>query len=51
MSRIAIPTLETAPEGSRPLFDAVHKKFGVVPNLFRVFGLSLLRARDRHDGL
>ena len=40
MSRITIPTMETAPEGSKPLLDAVHKKFGVVPNLFRAFGLS-----------
>jgi hypothetical protein len=40
MSRITIPTMETAPEGSRALLDAVHTKFGVVPNLFRVFGLG-----------
>jgi hypothetical protein len=40
MSRITISTMETAPEGSKALLDAVQTKFGVVPNLFRVFGLS-----------
>jgi uncharacterized peroxidase-related enzyme len=40
MSRLAIPTRDTAPAESRPLLDAVHKKFGVIPNLFRVLALS-----------
>jgi uncharacterized peroxidase-related enzyme len=40
MSRISIPTLESVPAASKPLLDGVHKKLGVVPNLFRVIGLS-----------
>ena len=40
MSRISTPTLESAPAASKPLLDAVHKKLGVVPNLFRVVALS-----------
>lgn len=40
MSRISIPTPESAPAASKPLLDGVHKKLGVVPNVFRVAGLS-----------
>ena len=40
MSRISIPTLESAPAASRPLLDGVNKKLGVVPNMFRVIALS-----------
>jgi uncharacterized peroxidase-related enzyme len=40
VSRISIPNPESAPEGSKPLLEAVHKKLGVVPNLFRVAALS-----------
>ena len=40
MSRISILTPELAPEASKPLLEAVHKKLGVVPNLFRVAALS-----------
>jgi uncharacterized peroxidase-related enzyme len=40
MSRIAIPTREAAPAASQPLLDAVNKQLGVVPNLFRLVGLS-----------
>jgi uncharacterized peroxidase-related enzyme len=40
MSRIAIPDLADAPEASRPILDAVKAQLGVVPNLFRVVGLS-----------
>src|ERR1700685_473918 len=40
MSRIAIPTLDSAPAASKPLLDGVFKKLGVVPNVFRVAGLS-----------
>ena len=40
MSRITIPTLEFVPEASKPLLDGVHKKLGVVPNVFRVAALS-----------
>lgn len=40
MSRIAIPSLDDAPEASKPVLDAVHKQLGVVPNLFRLIGVS-----------
>jgi uncharacterized peroxidase-related enzyme len=40
MSRIAVPAREAAPAASQPLFDAVEKQLGVVPNLFRLIGLS-----------
>src|SRR5271165_2642798 len=40
MSRIAIPSRDDAPEGSRPILDAVNKQLGTVPNLFRLVALS-----------
>jgi uncharacterized peroxidase-related enzyme len=40
MSRLTIPAREAAPAASRPLFDAVEKSLGVVPNLFRLVGQS-----------
>jgi uncharacterized peroxidase-related enzyme len=40
MSRIGIPSLEDAPEASRAALDAIHKQLGVVPNLFRLIGVS-----------
>lgn len=40
MSRLVTPTRDTAPVESRPLLDAILGKFGVIPNLFRVFALS-----------
>ena len=40
MSRITVPSRETAPASSQPLLDAVDKQLGVVPNLFRLVGLS-----------
>jgi AhpD family alkylhydroperoxidase len=40
MSHISIPTPETAPAASKPLLDIVHKKLGVLPNMFRVAALS-----------
>jgi uncharacterized peroxidase-related enzyme len=40
VSRIAIPTVDSAPAASKPLLDGVFKKLGVVPNVFRVAGLS-----------
>ena len=40
MSRLAIPSRDTAPAESRPLLDAVFKKFGTIPNLFRLAALS-----------
>ena len=40
MSRITIPTPESAPAASKPLLEGVHTKLGVVPNVFRVAALS-----------
>ena len=41
MSRIPTPTsIETAPEASRPLLEAVKKQLGIVPNLFRIISTS-----------
>jgi uncharacterized peroxidase-related enzyme len=40
MSRIAVPSLDDAPEASKPTLDAVHKQLGVVPNLFRLIANS-----------
>ena len=40
MSRISIPTPESARAASKPLLDGVHRKLGVVPNVFRVAALS-----------
>ncbi len=40
MSRATIPTRDEAPAESQPLLDGVFKKFGVIPNLFRLFGQS-----------
>jgi uncharacterized peroxidase-related enzyme len=40
MSRIAIPALDDAHPASKPTLDAVHKQLGVVPNLFRLIGVS-----------
>ena len=41
MSRLSTPaSIEAAPPGSRPLLDAVKRKLGVVPNLFRLVSNS-----------
>ena len=40
MSRLPIPAFETAPEASKPLLTAVKEQLGVIPNLFRLVGLS-----------
>jgi uncharacterized peroxidase-related enzyme len=40
MSRIPVPALDAAPEGSKATLDAIHKQLGVVPNLFRLLGNS-----------
>jgi len=40
MSRIAILSLDNAPDASKPTLDAVHKQLGVVPNLFRLIANS-----------
>ncbi len=36
MTTFPVHSSETAPEGSRPILAATQKKFGFVPNLFRV---------------
>ena len=36
MTTFPVHSCETAPEGSKPILAAVQKKFGFVPNLFRV---------------
>jgi uncharacterized peroxidase-related enzyme len=40
MPRLTIPARDTAPAGSQPLFDAVEKSLGAVPNLFLLVGQS-----------
>lgn len=40
MSRLSIPTLETAPEGSKATLEAVKKQLGVAPNLYRLIANS-----------
>src|SRR5512135_3669165 len=40
MSRLPIPTRDTAPAKSQPLLDAVNAQLGVIPNLFRLVALS-----------
>jgi uncharacterized peroxidase-related enzyme len=40
VSRLNIPTRETAPEASRPILDAVNAQLGVTPNSFRVVASS-----------
>jgi uncharacterized peroxidase-related enzyme len=40
MSRIAIPTLAESPDAAKPTLHAVGQKLGVVPNLFRLIGVS-----------
>jgi uncharacterized peroxidase-related enzyme len=40
MSRLPVPTVESAPAAARPLLDAVQKQLGSVPNLFRVVAHS-----------
>ena len=40
MSRITIPTVEQAPDASKPLLAAVKQQLGVVPNLMKVVGNS-----------
>jgi len=42
MSRISIPPLEAAAEASKPILNSVQKQFGVVPNMFRILGVSSL---------
>lgn len=40
MSRLTIPTVDTAPEATKPLLAAVKKQLGVVPNLMKLVGNS-----------
>lgn len=40
MSRIAVPAYENVPTASQPLLDVVNAQLGVIPNLFRLVGLS-----------
>lgn len=40
MSRITVPTAQTAPAASRPLIEALAAKFGRAPNLFATIGHS-----------
>lgn len=40
MSRLAIPSVDTAPEASKPILEAVNKQLGSVPNLFRLIANS-----------
>ena len=40
MSRISLPTRDTAPAASRPLLDHVQSAFGATPNMFRAVANS-----------
>jgi len=40
VSRLLVPTIDSAPEASKRTLDAVSKQLGVVPNLFRLIGNS-----------
>jgi len=54
MSRLAIPTLDSAPEASKPTLAAIQKQLGTVPNLFRLIGSSpaaLTAFTSSHDTL
>ncbi|HKH28394.1 MAG TPA: carboxymuconolactone decarboxylase family protein [Sphingomicrobium sp.] len=40
MSRLAIPARDDAPAASQPLLDAVGRKLGIIPNMFRLISNS-----------
>jgi uncharacterized peroxidase-related enzyme len=40
MAPFPIPTLETASENVRPIFESVKRQFGSLPNLYAVIGTS-----------
>jgi uncharacterized peroxidase-related enzyme len=40
MARLNIPTVENAPDASKPLLAAVKQQLGVVPNLMKIVGHS-----------
>ena len=40
MARLSIPARDDAPEAARPMLDAVGKKLGVIPNMYRMIANS-----------
>jgi uncharacterized peroxidase-related enzyme len=50
MSRISIPTRDDAPAASIPILDEINRKFGVIPNLFRLLAISP-KALEAYAGL
>jgi hypothetical protein len=40
MARISIPTQPDVPEASRPLLEQIERRFGFVPNVFRLVSVS-----------
>lgn len=40
MSRLTIPMRDDVPEASKPILDAVRKRLGVVPNMYRLIAGS-----------
>ena len=40
MARLPIPTRDAAPAAAQPLLDAVNRKLGVIPNMFRLIASS-----------
>ena len=40
MQRITALTLDASPAASRPMLEAVQKKLGMIPNLFKTFSHS-----------
>ena len=40
MSRISIPSRDGAPSASHDVLDEIDRKFGVIPNLFRLLAVS-----------
>ncbi len=40
MSRFDVPTREQVPAASQEIFDQIQQKYGTVPNLYAVLGLS-----------
>ncbi|WP_311044320.1 carboxymuconolactone decarboxylase family protein [Rhizobium lentis] len=40
MSRLPIPTLETAPPASRPMLEGVKRQLSIVPNMYRLMSVS-----------
>ena len=40
MTRLTIPSRNSADPAAQPLFDAIERQLGAVPNLYRLIGLS-----------